>query len=221
MPPRSITPSRARPGRPRATDATTWTEVIALGYPPERIEQVLRFYDEPHRHYHDRRHVQEMLDTAHELGLRLSASQALAVLFHDAVYVPGAPRGFNESLSAQLLRVYAGGVQAPVVDAAYSIILDTIEHVPSDLDSALVQDLDFVRLGVPEDDFDRYSRLLFDEQRPLLAVADEAGAWAFFDRLRRTFYTRLLAREQIYQQAPFRARFEESARRNLRRALGS
>jgi predicted metal-dependent HD superfamily phosphohydrolase len=192
----------------------------AAGYSVERIAQVLSFYDEPHRHYHDRQHVYEMFDAAAEAGLRPSVAQSLAILFHDAIYVPGAARGINESLSAQLLRVYAAGVERSAVDSAYSIILDTIEHVPSSPESVLVQDLDLVRLGVPRPRFEHYSRQLFDEQRPLIGVADDAGAWAFFERLRRAFYGRLLEREQIFHAAPFRARFESQARTNLRTALG-
>jgi predicted metal-dependent HD superfamily phosphohydrolase len=81
-------------------------------------EQLLAFYDEPHRYYHNREHIREMLDAALKHELKLSAPQTFAVLAHDAVYVPGAQRGDNETLSAQVMRVYAPKVIARMGSAS-------------------------------------------------------------------------------------------------------
>jgi hypothetical protein len=168
---------------------------IAAGLAPCRACAIAAFYDEPHRHYHARAHIREMFDHAVASGLRLSPAQALAVLFHDAVYVPGAPRGSNEMMSAQLMRVYCGALAAPLLDRAYGIIIDTADHVASCAESELVLDLDLMRLGAAPDDFARYSNAVFDEQRPLIVLADDGEARGFFESRRAPFFDRLLARE--------------------------
>ncbi len=193
--------------------------LIAAGFGADRIEQVLRFYDEPHRRYHDRRHLLEMLDAAVALELPLTAPQALAVLFHDAIYVPGAARGLNETMSAQLLRVYAAGLAAPAVEAACAIVTDTAEHVARSRAARLVLDLDLMRLAAPREDFIRYSREVFAEQRPLILIDDDDDAWDFFARRRVQFFERLLERPAIYCLPAFRERFEAVARSNLSESI--
>lgn len=194
---------------------------VDAGIDRTRIGQVLRFYDEPHRRYHDRAHLREMLDAALALGLALTPAQALAVLFHDAIYVPGAAHGTNEAQSAQLLRLYAAGVDAAVLERAVHIVLDTAEHVARRAESEAVLDLDLLRLASAPADFDRYSRQIFEEQRPLLETADDADAWHRFEARREPFFRLLLARDAIYGLPAFHDRFEARARANLRRALGA
>ena len=71
---------------------------LEAGLQPRAAEQLLRFYDEPHRYYHNRVHIREMFDAALKHELKLSAAQTFAVLAHDAVYVPGAQRGASRSM---------------------------------------------------------------------------------------------------------------------------
>jgi len=196
--------------------------VRAAGFDAVRIEQVLRFYDEEHRCYHTRVHLREMLDTAFALHLPPSAAQALAILFHDAIYVPGAPRGSNESMSAQLMRVLAGEkVDRDLLDAACGIVIDTAEHVARGAESELVLDLDLLRLAVPAADFELYSRQVFAEQRSLIPIAEVGQAWHFFEERRLPFFQRLIERTAIYGVPRFYDKFEEVARSNLRDAIAS
>ena len=60
-------------------------------------------YAQPHRGYHDATHLDELIALAREHTPDLDEAEQLALLFHDAVYVPGAPRGDNERLSAALM----------------------------------------------------------------------------------------------------------------------
>lgn len=193
--------------------------LLAAGFAPGRLEQVLAFYDEPHRAYHDRHHLLEMFDASMALDERLNATQALALLFHDAIYVPGAARGSNEMMSAQLLRVYTAGLDHQMVDSACSMVIDTAEHVARSAGAELVLDLDLMRLAAPALDFDRYSRQVFAEQRSLIAIADDAQALAFFSARRIPFFQQLLDRPWVYCTPAGRNRFEAPARVNLRRAV--
>jgi len=195
--------------------------LLASGYPAARIEQVLAFYDEPHRRYHNRLHLREMLDTAVRMECALLPAQALAVIFHDAVYVPGAARGVNEAMSAQMLRVYGADVPNASLELAYRIVIDTADHMPRSDESRLVLDLDLIRLAVSAADFERYSREVFVEQRPLVPIADEDEAWMFFQRRRSGFFERLLERPEIFCLPIFRQRYEAITRANLRHAIRS
>ncbi len=193
--------------------------LIDAGFGPGRIDQTLRFYDEPHRAYHDREHLREMFDATVDLREPLSATQALALLFHDIVYVPGAARGSNEAMSAQLLRVYTGMLDLVLVEAAAGIVIDTADHKARSREAEFVLDLDLMRLAASAPDFDRYSRQVFAEQRPLIAIADDATAWSFFAARRVAFFQQLLERPAIFHTAACRAHFEARARANLARAI--
>jgi predicted metal-dependent HD superfamily phosphohydrolase len=193
--------------------------LLEAGFAPNRLEQVLGFYDEPHRAYHDRAHLREMFDAVVDLGEPLTPVQALALVFHDAIYVPGAARGSNELMSAQLLRVYGAGLERALIESAYAIVIDTAEHVARSPAAELVLDLDLMRLAAPPPDFDRYSRQVFAEQRALIDIADEGEALAFFTTRRLPFFQQLLNRAWIYCTPACRRRFEAPARDNLRRAV--
>lgn len=192
---------------------------LAAGLRSTQVEQAAAFYDEPHRHYHGRAHIVEMLDFALNSGFALTAAQALAVLFHDAVYVPGAARGSNETMSAQMMRVYQGRVSDEVIEVAYGIVIDTADHIARRPESQLVLDLDLIRLGALPAQFARWSSEVFEEQRPLIAIDDEHAAREFFETRRAPFFERLLARDAIYCLAEFRSRYEMQARRNMRAAI--
>lgn len=204
--------------RPVTGSHPGWRALVAAGFSSVRIDAVLAFYDEPHRVYHDPRHLQQMLDDAARLSIALSPAQALAVLFHDAVYVPGAARGANEALSAQLLRIYAQGIDAAIVGQAAAIVTDTALHVPTSAAAAVVLDLDLLRLAAPAEQFEQYSREVFVELHPLARTAD-AAAWRTFSLRRARFFERLLARPRVYSTPLFIARYEAAARRNLRTAV--
>jgi predicted metal-dependent HD superfamily phosphohydrolase len=193
--------------------------LLEAGFAAGRVDDALAFYDEPHRAYHDRQHLLEMFDAAVTLGERLSPAQCLALLFHDAIYVPGAARGTNEMMSAQLLRVYTAGLDRSLVDTACALVIDTAEHVARSPEAELVLDLDLMRLAAPPSDFDRYSRQVFAEQRSLIAIADDAAALAFFSSRRVPFFQHLLDRPSIYCTAAGRRYFETPARANLQRAI--
>lgn len=56
------------------------------------IESILTHYDEPHRHYHNRKHIEYMFRIARENGLSHEIDQQgllwYAIVYHDIVYDP-------------------------------------------------------------------------------------------------------------------------------------
>ncbi|MBF5045855.1 hypothetical protein FGE12_25825 [Aggregicoccus sp. 17bor-14] len=181
---------------------------------------VLAAYAEPQRAYHDVRHLADVVarwaEVAEENGWTHPREVYLALLFHDAVYVPGAHD--NEEASAQLaLRML--GAEMPEVDAEHvaHLVRLTARHghlSPSDVtgEEALFLDCDMAVLGAAPDAYDTYER---DIAREYAAVPPE-----MFAAGRRRFLEGLLEQERIFLSQRFHARLDEAARENLERALG-
>jgi predicted metal-dependent HD superfamily phosphohydrolase len=185
------------------------------------LEAALAHHRQPHRAYHDARHVLELLELARTHAPDLTHAERLAILFHDAVYVPGAPKGENEALSALLMRatVFAlarvGTAVAPepaIIADADAIIRATTHAEPPGQVAARVCDLDLWRLAAPWADFLRHGEDIRYEFC-YLYPSDDA-----FWTARHAFYRAMLQKPAIFATAYFRDHFEAQARENLRRA---
>jgi len=202
-------------GQPRF--APDWP--AALGcldfLPRAAVLQALACYDAPYRHYHDRRHVLEMFEVAHSRGIALAPAQALAVLLHDAVYVPGCEH--NEGASAASIPTLAAGTDAGTLAMAERIVLDTRAHVPSLLEAEVVLDLDLYRLAAPAEAFAAYTAAVFEENRAVLAAHTGLAGEALYDaflRRRIVFLQALAERERLFLTPAF-ADCEAPARKNI------
>lgn len=180
------------------------------GIPESIIEATLCRYAEPQRHYHTVEHLARMAAAVESHAIALSQAQALAVLFHDAVYVPGAQGGMNEQASCLLVQSLAREYAEPdTLDIAARIILDTIHHIPTLESSSVVLDLDLLGLAGPIADVFRDGELIFKENAHL--VAD----WGDYSARRSRFLQALLDRPRILHSAELR-HHEEALRQNLR-----
>lgn len=197
--------------------------------PPEQWAALEAAYAVPPREYHNIDHVREVLGhyaaVAAGEGWQQPAEVYLAVLYHDAVYRPGARN--NESLSAQLAKRHiaqwlpGAGVDATRVarlirltarhgDLSVSDLADD----PAPTDACHFLDCDMAILGAEPAAFEAYDRAIVAEYRAVMP------AWLF--RLRRVvFLKRLLARERIYLSDWFHQRLDAQARANLRHAIGA
>ncbi len=182
------------------------------------VELALVHYRQPHRFYHDAAHVQEMMDLSASLALDLAPAEELAVLWHDAVYVPGADKSINEKLWAKLMLAtaannpkFGGAVDTATLLAAERIILETTHAGEPSLEAAQVVDLDLYRLGAPWLEFDRHAHAVEREFRVLFNAPEKF--WA----ARRSFYRSMLQRPHLFNTALFRQRYEAQARENLNR----
>ena len=173
-------------------------------------------YAQPHRGYHNTDHLDELLALARQHTPDLDDSEQLAILFHDAVYVPGAPRGDNERLSALLMRATVALFDIGTVDLdrAQRIVEATTHAAPPPAEAARVCDLDLWRLAAPWPEFEKHALGIKHEYLHL--HADEAAFW----KARNAFYESMLAKPALFATAYFRVRFENAARENIRRALG-
>ena len=178
-------------------------------------------YSAPGRHYHDTRHLDEVVarfaDIARTIGWQAPREVLLALLFHDVVYV--ATRHDNEAASADVARdAIARWLVADTIDVArvVALILLTARHgtlTPADVDrdAALFVDIDMSILGAAPARFDEYER---DVAREYAAIPPDIYAAG-----RRHFLTRVLAGDRIFLSERFAAELDAPARANLRRAL--
>jgi predicted metal-dependent HD superfamily phosphohydrolase len=176
-------------------------------------EDLLARWNEPHRHYHDARHLVAMLSIvdAHA-GLADDPNHVrLAVWFHDAVYDPRA--GDNEEASAALA---ARELARLGIDAAEVVRLvrltATHDPQPGDRDGALLADADLSILAAESDEYNAYAAAVRREYHHVPDDEFRAGRAGVL----RTF----LDRPTLYRVLPARAALTDRARSNIRRELG-
>jgi len=169
-------------------------------------------YAEPHRHYHDERHLDEclqQLDREHDLSEHELRLLRWAVLWHDAVYEP--TRGDNEERSAKLAfaELTACGIDDGEAAEVARLILLTKDHraEPSDRLGALIVSVDLAILG---SDPERYRSYAADVRKEYAHVPDEAWGAG-----RAAVLKRLLAADPLYPDPALRAELEGQARRNM------
>ena len=181
-----------------------------------------RAYEAEGRAYHDSTHLDEVLaryeEVARDVGWTQAREVYVALLFHDAVYVPG--QTDNEARSADMAAdaIEREGIEGIDIARVRELILLTARHgkleaVALDADAALVLDCDMAILGAEAERYDAYERAIRTEYA---AVPDE-----MFDMGRRRFLSSVLAGRRIYLSEYFFGRLEGRARANLTRVLGA
>ena len=188
----------------------SWTD--ALGGRPAVLaagRDLLARWDEPHRRYHDRRHLAEVLAALRMLaGEDVPVEVVCAAWLHDAVHDG---RADDEERSAALATgLLTGlGVAPAVVDEVARLVRLTLTHDPGpdDARGALLSDADLAVLGAgPE----RYARYAADVREEYAHVGEDA-----FRSGRTAVLQGLLGLPRLYATDEGRRRWEAAARRNL------
>lgn len=203
--------------------------IAGLEVPAGMLAAVRDAYTSPPRAYHHFGHVQDVLQHHAEVAVGPGWAQpretALAVLYHDAIYVAG--RGDNEQRSAQLARAeLARWLSDSDIDASRvaTLIALTARHGtlsreeftgdPLAQDTLHFLDCDMAILGAAPPEFERYHQAIADEYRGVVP------AW-LYRRKRRAFLRGLLARPRIFLSDFFHDRLDRQARENLAQALNA
>jgi predicted metal-dependent HD superfamily phosphohydrolase len=192
----------------------TWG-YLGIEPPDHPLGELAARYLEPHRHYHDLRHVLDCLEEAagcRELQER-PALVDLALWYHDVVYDPR--RGDNETKSAELAAAALDGlVPARDMEAVEEMILDTRhDRPPRSADGAVVVDIDLSILGAEHDRFEAYRSAIRREY-----------SWVpmpLYRRRRKEVLEAFLGRPLLFRTPLFRERYEARARANLEAELRS
>lgn len=193
--------------------------VVEYGRRPEIVR--LEFsrwqgqHRQPHRSYHTEEHIADCLtvfDKVRRFALRPKVVEA-ALWWHDFVYeVTGEVH--NEQASATVARVAMRlmGCDEEFQDRVYSAILATQHnYMVTDPDEQLAVDIDLSSLGA--------TRRVFNENSTKLRQERAHVPWATYQRGQTAFLVGMLEREHIYYLPYFQERYEERARRNVKRAI--
>jgi predicted metal-dependent HD superfamily phosphohydrolase len=178
-------------------------------------EELLRRWSEPHRAYHDVRHLAQALQAAERLaGGAPAPAVGLALWFHDAVH-DGEP-GQDEQASADLAfaALRAAGAPSRLAAEVRRLVLLTADHRPEPDDAAgvLVCDADLSVLGHPPA---RYQVYLRDVRHEYAHVPDPD-----FRDGRARVVALLAARPLLFHGGTARAWWEAPARANLAAEAG-
>jgi predicted metal-dependent HD superfamily phosphohydrolase len=181
----------------------------------ETGRDLLRRWSEPHRRYHDVRHLTAVLDAVDELAGEADDADAvrLAAWFHDAVYTgrPGADERDSAALADAALR--AAGLDDALVAEVVRLVELTVGHDPDpgDRNGGVLCDADLAVLGGDPVEYAAYAAGVRDEYA---RVPEEE-----FRRGRAAVLEGLLARDPLFSTATARDRWEDRARRNVETEL--
>lgn len=179
-------------------------------------EDLLARWSEPHRRYHDTRHLLEVLRHLDELadgGETVPRAARLAAWFHDAVYdgVPGA----DEERSAELARTsLAPFVPADEVAEVVRLVRLTARHAPEpgDVAGAVLCDADLAILAAPAARYRDYAAAVRAEHAHVSEAEFRAG---------RARVLHALLDGPLFTTATGRARWAHRARAHVMAELGS
>lgn len=180
--------------------------------PDAVVDELLRRWSEPHRHYHSETHLRAGLAALDRLGA--GPLERIAFWFHDAVHSNTTPS--DEEASADLARRLLVGHRSPSeIDEVRRLVLLTASHRPAadDLPGARVCDADLSPLAAPWEQY----------------VASVAGIRAELPRLdddrwrdgRSAFLEAFLRRDRLFWTPLGRQAWEEAARANMSRELAA
>jgi predicted metal-dependent HD superfamily phosphohydrolase len=196
-------------------------EALFCGYDADEQDvedlylQLVRLYSAEGRAYHNLTHISSLLDLGDTFRDRIQNYQALgfAVWFHDAIY--DTRKHDNEELSAKFAVKSLGRFKVLVDTLVMTceMILATREHrnKGGSEDLNLFLDLDLSILGSEEQVYRSYAQAIRKEYW-----------WApgsLYSKGRKKVLESFLERESIYLTPEMVDRFEEQARRNIRREI--
>ncbi|KWX02938.1 hypothetical protein LI90_3987 [Carbonactinospora thermoautotrophica] len=187
-----------------------WRDLAGPGATPLGEELIAR-YAEPHRRYHDTRHLAAVLDLVDTLAQHADDPRAVrfAAWYHDAVYDP--TRLDNEEYSAVLAETElpALGARPAFVQEVVRLVRLTATHdpAPHDRNGAVLCDADLTILAAPPDEYAAYAAAIREEYAHLPENEFRAG--------RAAVLRRLLDRPVLFHTRYGQERFEDRARANL------
>jgi predicted metal-dependent HD superfamily phosphohydrolase len=179
--------------------------------------QLVAAYARPDRHYHDTRHLTEVLDRVHELSAHGVEFDRMAVLlaawFHDGVY-DGQPDAERRS-AAWAAEALTTIVEPDLVAEVERLVLLTERHRPADDDpnGCALSDADLAILAAPAA---RYAEYVAAVRTEYADVPNDLFAAGRADVLRD-----LLAKPHLFHTAYARSAWEAAARSNVTAELAS
>ncbi len=197
--------------------AQRWSEDWArLGLSADNacLDRLLASHAGPGRHYHTQQHLAECLALFAEVAhlAERPGEVAIALWFHDVIYVPRAPDNEARSAAWAAETLRTAGADQRVIARVEALIMATAGHeAHGNQDARLVIDIDLAILGAAPARFAEYEQQVRAEYA---AVPVD-----LYRQKRAELLASFLSRPAIYSTPELHARLEAQARINLRRAL--
>lgn len=180
--------------------------------------RLLARWEEPRRHFHNVRHLVDLLQRVDELQQETHNAHTvrLAAWYHGAIFASDEESAYahkggeDEDASAEYARteLTALGVPAKAVDAVAAMVRGLARHThdAASSDCAVLCDAD---LAVLASDPQRYKEYVRDVRAEYSFIPDDKFLVA-----RKAIIAKLLSRQQLYR-SPLGSTWEERARQNL------
>jgi predicted metal-dependent HD superfamily phosphohydrolase len=199
-----------------ATWAAAWSS-LGRSAPAGLQAELMTAWSEPHRHYHDHRHLRECLAlwTRWRGHSPRAGEVAIALWFHDAIYDPQGSNNELNSAAWAARSLVRAGADSETAQRVHDLVMATQHDAPavlgSSLDAQLLVDIDLSILGSPAERFERYDQDVRKEY-----------AWVpgfRYQQARAQVLQSFLDRPRLYHGEHAFALLEAQARINLAAAL--
>ena len=180
-------------------------------------DDLIAAYADASRHYHDVRHLTEVLERLDALATAGVAfdrtSVVLAAWFHDAIY--DGERDAEERSAAWAEDALPGLVPERIVAEVARLVRMTEQHAPDDddVDACALSDADLGILAADAARYQEYAQAIREEYAHLSDAEFAAG--------RAQVLEGLLAKERLFHTTFARNQWELPARANMERELAS
>jgi predicted metal-dependent HD superfamily phosphohydrolase len=185
-----------------------WTSDL---FPEEVFRELVTAYSQPHRYYHNLKHIQQVLDTVNEMRSLANNFVAiqLAAWFHDVIYNPQAKDNEEKSAAYARTTLTKIDVSPETIEKVEKMILMTKTHqAPSnDIDTQIFLDADLSMLGSSSLEYQAYARAIRQEY-----------AWVSekeYRLKRKQVLEKFLQRKRIYLTDYFFNKLEARSRENI------
>lgn len=181
---------------------------------PEIVwDLLIQHYGASKRRYHNFNHVIHCLTEMDRAWKQIEMPYAvvMAILFHDVIYEPNAKD--NEKRSAHLFElIHHSSFEEHFIFRVKQLILATThQHKPSNNDEKIICDIDLSSFALPWKLFLKDSHAVRSE---FATIPDR-----IYYRNKRIFLKSLLLRPRIFYSRFFYQRYEQAARKNIKRFL--
>ncbi len=202
---------------PQELNKAQWFSLMSgMGFPPSEdvYDELLRHYQQSHRHYHNTKHLIAVLDRLDECESLANDKNAigLALWFHDAIYKIASSTNEKDSADWALSFLDSVGADGVLAQKVYSLIMATIhESAAVDNDERLIVDIDLSILGCSPELYSEFEINIRQEYRVV--------PWFIYRKKRINVLQSFLDREHIYSHRVFRDTLESQAKANLTGAI--
>ncbi|CAL2082544.1 hypothetical protein [Tenacibaculum sp. 190524A02b] len=174
---------------------------------------LLKKYTEPHRAYHNFKHLEELFKyfDVHQNSLEHPDIVAFSIFYHDVIY--NIWKKDNEEKSAELATTELTKLNLPFVNSVAQQIIATKTHHATDNDTKYLVDFDLAILGQSEKTYQHYTQLIRKEYKLVPSLLYKSG--------RKKVLAHFLNKSSIYATEAFRSLYEVQARENLKNELNN